>query len=367
MYAPQCVLSILLDSRKGAGFMSKLVNITIKRAILVSLPIILVLFICPLLVIDKSNINEELTEEIAEFTPYTQGISSQYNVESFDENLDIKVTLGEEIKQLTLANYLVGVVAAEMPASFEEEALMAQAVAARTYTIYKLGREYSSNHPETAVCNDINCCKAYADEVELREKWGDEYDTYLDKIRQAVKSTDGVIITYENEPILAAFHSSSSGMTASSEEVWGNSLPYLVSVESPEGSESVPNYISTVEITQEEFKQIVLERFPAANLSVDASEWIVINSLTSSGRVDSVSIGGVDTTGSVIRDMFGLRSAAFTVGASNGRIIFTTAGYGHGVGMSQYGANSLAKEGAQYEEILAIYYPSTELLRLYLE
>lgn len=347
--------------------MSKLVNVTIKRAVLMSIPIILLLFILPLLLIKTNNYDVDIGEDIAEFTPYMEGISSQYGGESFDENLDIKVTIGDAVEQLNLADYLTGVVAAEMPASFEYEALMAQTVAARTYTVYKLGREYTSNHPETAVCDDINCCKAYADEMQLREKWGEDYDIYIEKIRQSVKATDGIIITYEDEPILAAFHSSSSGMTASSEEVWGSSLPYLISVESPEGSESVPNFITTVEITQEEFKKIVLERFPAADLSGDASDWVIINSLTSSGRVDSVSLGGVDTTGSVVRGMFNLRSAAFTVGANNGKIIFTTAGYGHGVGMSQYGANTLAKEGAQYDEILAIYYPYTELLRLYLE
>lgn len=158
---------------------------------------------------------------------------------------------------MTLAEYLPGVLAGEMPAAFEEEALRAQAVAARTFVLYHqvLG---CAAHPEAAVCDDPSCCQVFLEEPALREKWGDGYDTYWARIQEAVTATDGEYLTYEGEPILACFHSSSAGRTENSGVLWGTSLPYLVSVDSPETAEDVPNYISTLEVSPEDFRDTIL-------------------------------------------------------------------------------------------------------------
>lgn len=306
----------------------------------------------------------ETGTESAEETVSAPEPSAEGGAVPFDRAFSVAVTLEGEIAEQDLRTYLIGVVAAEAPASFEPEALKAQAVAARTYTIYKMSRAYPDHHPDTPVCDDITCCKAYAPPEQLRERWGADFEANLLRIEAAVDATDGVILTYEARPILAAFHSSSAGRTAASDEVWGGAVPYLVSVESPEDAGAVPNWLSDVTVSEEQFRTTVLERFPAAQLGDDPAAWVQILSLTESGRVGEIALGGVVTTGVVVRTMFSLRSAAFTVQAGTEGVTFTTAGYGHGVGMSQYGANTLAGTGWSCEEILGLYYPGTELTRL---
>ena len=254
-----------------------------------------------------------------------------------------------------MADYLWRVVAAEMPASFEPEALKAQAVTARTYTLYKRSIGVNPNHPDADVCADINCCQAYLDPDKAAANWGDSAQTYTEKIAQAVSSTDGQAILYDGAPIDAVFFSSAAGRTLSSVEVWGGSVPYLESVESPEGEE-VPNYRTTVEVPAEEFRTTFLAQYPQADLSGEASEWFGETVPTSSGGVETMSVGGVTVKGTALRTLFGLRSASFTVEAEGDQVVFSVTGYGHGVGMSQYGANALAKEGKSYLDILTHYY-----------
>ncbi|WP_368271531.1 SpoIID/LytB domain-containing protein, partial [Intestinimonas butyriciproducens] len=171
-----------------------------------------------------------------------------------DASTTIKVKLSDgAVVSLSMADYLWRVVAAEMPASFEPEALKAQAVTARTYTLYKRSIGVNPNHPDADVCADINCCQAYLDPDKAAANWGDSAQTYTEKIAQAVSSTDGQAILYDGAPIDAVFFSSAAGRTLSSVEVWGGSVPYLESVESPEGEE-VPNYRTTVEVPAEEFR-----------------------------------------------------------------------------------------------------------------
>ena len=282
----------------------------------------------------------------------------------FDSECYLTVKRGEAVETMDMESYLIGVVAAEMPASFEFEALCAQSVAARTYTIYKM-RTGCANHPEADACDDITCCKAYSDIDTLKEVWGGNFDEYYARIKSAVNLTDGVVVTYASMPILAAFHSSSGGRTADSGEVWGKSLPYLTSVESPETEEDVPNYISEKTVSFDDFRRIVAEKYPAAQL--DGGSWIEITSVSASGRVESVDIGGVSVSGSCVRNMFDLRSTMFTAAVGGDGIVFTTAGFGHGVGLSQYGANVMAKNGARYDEILAEYYTGTTLTKIIMD
>lgn len=313
---------------------------------------------------------ERVTEPTQPSSPQNQSDENETPAETgvapFDCACEVSVKIGTEVVTMDLESYLTGVVAAEMPASFECEALKAQAVAARTYTLYKI-RYGCANHPDADACDDINCCKAYSSQEELKSVWGDNYEQYRARIQQAVNETDGVVVTYNKEPILAAFHSSSGGRTADSGEVWGKSLPYLVSVESPEDEDAVPNYIVEKRISLKEFKAIVLERYPAAEFSNDASTWVSIDAISPSGRVEDATVGGVAVKGYNVRNLFELRSTMFTVTTDGEGIIFTTAGYGHGVGLSQYGANVMAKNGSNYGEILAAYYTGTGLTRVIMD
>jgi stage II sporulation protein D len=196
------------------------------------------------------------------------------------------------------------------------------------------------------------------DAGELRERWGSDYDRYMEKITGAVRETDGECIYYGGEPILAAFHSSSAGATASSREVWGGELPYLVSVDSPESAERVPDYVSTVTVSADDFREAILAARPEADFSGGLIGELVYSD---SGRLLTAVIGGAELTGRELRAIFGLRSTAADIESDGDTVVFTTTGYGHGVGLSQYGADELARRGMTCEEILAHYYPGTSL------
>ncbi len=260
----------------------------------------------------------------------------------------------------TMDEYLVGVIAGEMPAAFDIEALKAQAVAARTYILYKTEHETAA-HPEAAVCGDPTCCKAQLTDAQMLANWGDAYAEYREKIEQAISATDGQYLIYDGEPIQAVFHSSSDGMTESSAEVWA-AEPYLISVSSPESEENVPNFVSTVVSPVEGFSEAVLSLYPEADLSGTPDTWLGQAEHSESGRISTMTIGGVEIGANEIRSMFGLRSTSFTLEYADGQFVFTVRGFGHGVGMSQYGANVLASQGLDYQEILAHYYPGTELI-----
>jgi len=176
-----------------------------------------------------------------------------------------------------------------------------------------------------------------------------------------VAETDGMTALYENAPIQAVFFSSAAGRTVDAVEVWGNSVPYLSGVDSPEGEEDVPNYHSEVHVSAEEFKRILLGQYPGADLSGEPSGWFSAPVANSAGGVAYVEIGGVEVRGGSLRTLFGLRSTNFTLSAGEEGITFSVTGYGHGVGMSQYGANTLAKQGKSYDEILKWYYTGIEV------
>ncbi len=258
------------------------------------------------------------------------------------------------VEQMAFSDYLWRVVAAEMPASFEPEALRAQAVCARTYSLWKLAA--GSHEADGAdICADSTCCQAYIDPADAAQRWAGLAEEYSAKITQAVADTDGQVLTYEGKPIQAVFFSSSTSSTEAAAEVWGNSLPYLVSVDSPEGDE-VPNYHSTVTLTAGELAELVKAEYAGADLSGDPAGWLTDVSYTASGRVAELNVGGVTLSGGAARSLFGLRSACFRVEEADGVFTFSVTGYGHGVGMSQYGANAMAKAGSDWREIVSHYY-----------
>lgn len=273
-----------------------------------------------------------------------------------DRDVTLTIQDGDTTEQMTLERYLTGVVRGEMPASFEMEALRAQAAAERSYVYYQLAAGRKDAHPGADFCTDHTCCSAYLSETAAREKWGGDFAPWNTRVEQAVSDTDGQVVLYNGRPILAVFHSSSAGRTAAAGDVWSGDLPYLVSVDSPEGEETVPNYYSTVTFTAAEAKEKLLAAHPELKLSGTPDRWFGAAAENGSGRVETVSVGGTDIEGTELRRIFGLRSACFTVAADSESVTFRVTGYGHGVGMSQYGANQLAREGKTWQEILEWYY-----------
>lgn len=265
------------------------------------------------------------------------------------------------VEQLSLGEYLWGVVAAEMPASFELEALKAQAVAARTYWACLLG---SGKHEGADVCGESVCCQAYVERQEACANWGEKGKDYAARISAAVEQTDGLCVTYAGKPIQALFFSSAPGSTVDAQTVWGREVPYLVSVDSPEGDE-VPNYRSQLTMTTGEFRSLVQEQYPDADLSGPVSGWLSEFVWEPSGTVNTVKVGGVTLTGGQARKLLGLRSACFGVSVKGEEMTFHVTGHGHGVGMSQYGANAMARQGKDFEEILTWYYTGAQVSLLH--
>lgn len=260
---------------------------------------------------------------------------------------------------LPLEEYVLRVTAAEMPASFSLEALKAQAVAARTYTVRKMADPCGKGGAD--VCTLSSCCQAYKSEAELYDIWGENAEMYFEKLRSAAKSTQGLILTYDGEPIEALFHSSSGGMTENASDVFGGDAPYLKSVSSP-NEEGSAHYKSTVSFTRKQFASIVNAAISGAELDESRLEsQLEILERSESGRVKAMRVGSATITGRELRSALGLNSTAFTIELSEGRVKLTTLGYGHGVGMSQYGADAMAQMGADYEEILLHYYSGAKI------
>ena len=323
-----------------------------------ALILLLVLFLLPLLLFGTAGL--DVPEEAAPTGELPIDRTVVTPQPSMDSQTQIRVALDDgSVLTLGLDQYLWRVVAAEMPASFEPEALKAQAAAARTYTLSKLGRTVE-NHPDADVCADITCCQAYIDPDQAAANWGDSAAAYTAKITAAVSETDGMAILYDGQPIQAVFFSSAAGRTVDAVEVWGNSVPYLTSVDSPEGEE-VPNYHSTAAFSLDDFKSKLLGKYPEADLSGDPAGWFQNLTPNSAGGVETIDVGGVTVSGGALRTLFDLRSTSFTVTASADGVTFSVTGYGHGVGMSQYGANALAREGKTYDEILKWYYTGVEV------
>ena len=273
-----------------------------------------------------------------------------------DSAVLLTVQDGETVESMALDQYLRGVVRGEMPASFELEALKAQAAAERTYVYYQLAAGRKEAHPDADVCTDPGCCSAWLSEEAAREKWGEDFDGWESRIEEAVAATDGQTALYDGQPILAVFHSSSAGKTAEAGDVWSGDVPYLRSVDSPEGEETVPNYYSAAEFTAAEAKALLAQAHPELTFSGGPDKWFGAVEKDESGRVGTVEVCGAPLRGVEVRRIFSLRSACFTIDAAADRVTFRVTGYGHGVGMSQYGANELARQGKTWQEILMWYY-----------
>ncbi len=319
-----------------------------KKIVIVILFAILVTLLLPFSIVslsEKSN-GEKKGEEPKKTTEQATA----------PEMVAVYVKDEDRVVDMEISQYLKEVVSAEMPADFHIEALKAQAVAARTYLINRknafLDSEKPPCHKGADICTDSTHCKAWISEERRRELWGDMAEENWQKISWAVDETARVIITYEEEPISAVFHSTSSGMTENSEDVWGGSVPYLKSIKS-EGDKVSPKYSSQNSFTVEEFKRLSEEKISGVDWRKGLYSDIV---RSDAGGIISIRIGGVAVKGTEFRTIFSLRSTNVEIVTEGGNVNMLVKGYGHGVGMSQYGANFYAHQGMGYEEILKTYY-----------
>lgn len=249
------------------------------------------------------------------------------------------------VEQIELEEYLVGVVAAEMPASFNSEALKAQAVLARTYALKKISKGEK--------LTDTVSTQAYIDKNEMQNKWGNEYSKYYNKIVSAVNSTKGQVVKYNGNYIEALYHSTSNGKTENAKEVWGQDIPYLKSVDSSWDKKTT----SYLKIENKEFNTLM----KVLGINFDKNTNIEILSRDESGRVSEVKVADKTYTGVEFRTLLNLRSADFDISVTDNGVEIITRGYGHGVGMSQYGANEMAKLGYNYKDIINHYYTNVKI------
>ena len=266
-----------------------------------------------------------------------------------------------EVLEVPVTEYLIGAVAAEMPVSFEPEALEAQVVAAHTYAERQCLITRERGGSDADFSDDPAKYQAYLTDAELRERWGSQYEENYKKIAAAVEAAAGELLYYEEEPIIAAFHAISGGKTETAANVWGSDVAYLQSVESDADREA-PDYEETVTFSAEEVMTRLTAAHAGLTVSGDAAGWFGTPTVSEAGTVLQIPAGDGIFTGQELRSIFSLRSADFTVNFADGEFCFTTHGYGHAVGMSQYGANAMAKNGADHREILAHYYPGAKLM-----
>ena len=266
-----------------------------------------------------------------------------------------------EVEELNMDEYLYGVVSAEMPASYDKEALKAQAIVARTYTIYQI-RNSPDKHVGAGMCDSYACCQAWISKEERLNKWEEaERESNWQKIVSAVDETSGKIVTYGGTPINAFFHSNSGGITESSVNMWGGiDYPYLKSVQTS-GEDGYSQYSSNVTITNEDLLNKIKEKYSNIEIDFTNNESIKIIDYTESNRVRTVRFGNVEMAGTEARTLLGLKSPNFEISRTDNDVTFSVIGYGHGVGMSQTGADSMAKSGSNFEEIIKHFYTGVEI------
>ena len=263
--------------------------------------------------------------------------------------IGIKNTKTNKISEEELEEYIIGVVGAEMPASFNDEALKAQAVASRTYAIYKMNHSNKDYDVVTDISN-----QAYQTKDELKAKWQNEFDYYYNKVKKAVMDTKDEVMEYNGEVIIAYYFAMSNGKTEDSSLVFNEQKPYLKSTDSNWENSNLKNFSVTKKISLEEFKNILNIKDP-----------IIINNIirSNTNRVLRITINNQEYYGTDIRKKLDLRSTDFNINIKDNMVYITTNGYGHGVGMSQYGANEMAKKGYGYEDILKHYYSNIEIVK----
>lgn len=340
-----------------------------KKILIYLLSFILIIFIIPAFLIKRTtptSSKKETERQLQDNNQQEQTTENQteisnkntYNYSKYGTISLLHKKTGE-VEQVKLDEYLCNVVSAEMPATFEQEALKAQAIVARTYTIYKI---LNKKHDNADICDDSTCCQAWISKDNRLAKWEEnQRESNWQKICSAVNETSGKIITYENKPIDAFFHSNSGGITEVPVNVWGGTgYPYLQSVETS-GENTYTQYASEVTLSQEELINKLKEKYSDISIDFTNSEDIKILEYTESTRVKTVKFGNHEISGVEARTIFGLKSTNFEISRDGNNIKFSVKGYGHGVGMSQTGADSMAKNGSRAEEIIKHFYTGVEI------
>lgn len=298
-----------------------------------------------------NRFNEQVNKK--DYISYDYGKYKTINVLKEDGN----------IVEMNLDEYLLGVVSAEMPANYDIEALKAQAVVARTYTLYTI--IHSDKHGDGSICTNSACCQAWLSKEDRMSKWEEaEREANWNKIEEAVYSTSGEVIEYNGEVIDAFFHSNSGGKTEVPANVWGGTeYPYLQAVETS-GEDGYTQYSSEVTIGKNEFESKMREKYSDFQIDWNEEKNIEIVEYTDGGRVKTIKIGNKNLSGVEVRSIFGLKSANFNISIENDTIKFSVKGYGHGVGLSQTGADSMAKQGANYKDIINHFYTNVQIVSL---
>ncbi len=292
--------------------------------------------------------------------------SSESTAQTSAGNVIYKVydVSSDKVLSLKASDYIKGVVGAEIPASYETEAIKAQAVAANTYALRIIAQNNTDESLKGAsLSTDPNKYQAYKSKKQLKKIYGADFEKNYKKISDAVDEVIDQVIVYNDEPIAAVFHAVSAGMTENSEDVWGNSVSYLKSVKS-EKDKTSPDYSSTVSFKASEVKSKLKNSYEILKLPLFKSNWFKITTRSNAGSVEKIKIGNIEAAGQDIRLIFSLHSSNFTVSYKNDVFTFETKGYGHGVGLSQYGANELAKQGKSYKEILTHYYTGVTIKKI---
>ena len=320
-----------------------------RKVSIIILSIITLIFLIPIIFTTKRTLNTSSTEiNIVDYN------YSKYKI------IKLLHKDTDEVEEVSLDEYITNVVSAEMPVTYDLEALKAQAIVARTYTIYKITS--SKKHENADICDKSTCCQAWISKEDRLKKWDEDKEKESwNKIVQAVNETVGKIITYEGKPINAFFHANSGGKTQVPFYVWrGTGYPYLQVVETS-GEENYSGYKSEAKFTKKEFIENVKKEHEDFKIDFKEKDCIKITKRDESDRVVTVKIGNLNLSGVETRTLLGLRSANFTVEIQEDNILFKVTGYGHGVGMSQTGADALAKKGKKYEEIIKHFYVGVEI------
>lgn len=325
--------------RKHPALNNKMTTMTIT---VISILIFTILVLPSLVVLPATFTQSDQIEEQGQLFDQNQQFSADEN----ELAVEVLRTQTDQVETVPLEEYVVGVVASEMPAEFEIEALKAQALAARTYVIQFMS--VSNGGEENVNIKDTVEHQVYRSREELQQLWGSDYHWKIDKITQAVSATQGEILTFEDQLITPAFFSTSNGYTENAEDYWENELPYLRSVPSPWDEDS-PRYLDQEILPISEVEQKLEISWVNTN-----NEYAITR--TNTNRIETIELAGTMFTGREVREKLGLRSTDFEIEQKDDHLIFTTKGYGHGVGMSQYGANGMALEGKDYLEIVHYYY-----------
>ena len=327
-----------------------------KKVFIYFFAFLLIFFLLPAMLTKKDS---EVSAKVPDDNVEEITSNNEYDYKNYGTIKLLHQDTGK-VEEVALDTYLYNVVSAEMPADFELEALKAQAVVARTYTIYKI---QNKKHDNADICDDSSCCQAWISKDDRLARWDeDKRESNWAKIEQCVNETKGKIITYNGAPINAFFHSNSGGTTELPVNVWGggSEYPYLQVVETA-GEEGYTQYSSEATFTQDELIEKLKSKYEDITIDFNNDDDLKILDYTDSGRVKTVKFGNHELSGTETRSLLDLRSTNFEIIKENGNIKFSVKGYGHGVGMSQTGADSLAKEGKSYEDIIKHFYVGVEI------